>query len=145
MSAEILALLDPATPDTWPQGILAAADLREQRATLAAAGGQWHVDHDGYGDLTLWSRAHPDDPKPVPLLRDYAVDRVVTGSFEHIAAEASPAHALAAVRRWRGVAGRHRHYISERRLCANNCPGRYPCDDLTETADEARAYLGGAS
>ena len=38
MTADILALLSPQTPDTWPQGILAAADLREQRAKAATPG-----------------------------------------------------------------------------------------------------------
>ncbi len=96
-------------------GILAVAILREQRASSMRG-----------------MRAEPflEGPKH---------------TREHIAAEANPAHALAAVRRWRGVVKRHQRYISEPRLCANGCPGRYPCEDIAETADEARAYLGGAA
>ena len=121
MSIEILALLDPSTPDTWPQGILAAADLREQRAkaVLEISKAPWTAFEDGvFG----------------PDFADGSLRTVAeTVYFEeavHIAAEANPGHALAAVRRWRGVVDRHSH-------------PDYACDDLTETADEARAYAGG--
>jgi hypothetical protein len=68
---------------------------------------------------------------------------------------------LAVGRGWRGVV--ERHTGEERQLwaygglggmqsagqavCCEYCPGdtRWPCPELTETADEVRAYLGGAS
>jgi len=112
MSAELLALLDsdPAA------GILAVADLREQRVNNAM---------------------------PAPLL-----DRM-SSAAEYIAAEANPALTRAAVRRWRGVVERHtltNLVYTDGRIC-DWCDGvqDWPCPDLTETADEARAYLGGAS
>jgi len=119
---EARVLLDPATVDTHPQGILAAADIREQTIRAAA---------------TVTTLSHP--------LRN-----IVPREWQlHIAAEADPAHALAAVRHWRGVADRHGkplHFcvagqhrwvsVTERGYVSK------PCAELTEVADEARAYLG---
>lgn len=140
MTADILALLSPQTPDTRPQGILAAADLREQRAK-AASEGPWEA-----GERCIWSLGDgnpvvtdgPDGMGGVILLTD----------AEHIAAEANPAHALAAVRRWRGVVERHARIDDGLRGYCRQCYHLYPawpCPDLTETADEARAYLGGSA
>jgi hypothetical protein len=161
----ILALLDsdPAA------GILAAADLREKlaKAMGATAGAEWRA----FGEwVTAGTCECTCDADPIyghrvgcgfePLFRlsDEA-------AAEHIAAEANPAHALAAVRRWKKVVDRHRPYPDpnagtepdEWTVC-NWCgasdtadaedaatKGRWPCPDLRETADEARAYLGGAA
>jgi len=139
MNAELLALLDsdPAA------GILAVADLREQRAKAVVGRGEWHVEFNGYGDLTLWTRSGPEDPAPQHVIAWYEVDRAIEGMFEHTAAEANPAHALAAVRRWRGVVKRHTHGGPD--ICSGCGEEAWPCPDMTETADEARAYLGGTA
>lgn len=61
-----------------------------------------------------------------------------------------------AVRRWRGVVERHHQVQVEKydgsRPGCTGCHARsdgelapWPCPDFRETADEARAYLGGAS
>jgi hypothetical protein len=138
--ADIRALLDsdPAA------GILAAADLREQRAKYVAenCAPPW-TEGAGY----VWDGQHE------PVCEPYYE------TAEHIAAEANPAHALAAVRRWRGVVERHHlaHYYPQVtgsaaspmpravRVCGLCVNAGFPCPDLTETADEARAYLGEAS
>lgn len=122
MTAELLVLLDsdPAA------GILAVADLREQRAT-------------DYGDgATRLARQHLRLSLNLHAMSDY------------IAAEANPAHALAAVRRWRGVVERHRMIDSLFPLSCDWCSQEtddllvvWPCPDLTETTDEARTYVGG--
>ena len=107
-------------------GILAAADYR--LSLLDAAGDCWIV-----------------DPRP---------------ECAALAAhETDPDHVRAAVRRWRGVIERHHlaHYYPQVtgsaasplpkavRVCARCVNAGFPCYDLTETADEAVAYLGGAS
>ena len=145
-AADILTLLDPATQDTWPQGILATGDLRVLRANLINEGGPgiWYVG--------------PDHTINGPDYLIATVEDIYGGRLtEHIAAEANPAHALAAVRRWRGVVKRHVRESAEIEVsvcahCVMSGPDGYvwgveswPCPDLTETADEARAYLGGAS
>ena len=149
MTADVaLALLDPGTPDTWPQGILAVADLREQLAKAVTGRGEWHIAFNGYGDPTLWTRTGPDDDKPQQILADYEVDRRITGLFEHITAEANPVFDLAGVERWKKTAGRHVRVLGLRgHFVCSWCTGtmNWPCSDLTETADEARAYLGGAA
>lgn len=135
MTADALALLSPGSPDTWPQGILAAADLREQRAKAAQAirPGPYYVGAAGavvaHGGKYVTGYTTPEGAEVA----------------EHIAAEANPAHALAAVRRWRGVVDRHARSIGERplSLCVWCFPREWPCFDLTETADEARAYVSG--
>lgn len=145
MTADILALLSPQTPDTWPQGILAAADLREQRAKAATPG-----PYVPYYTGVEQSPTQSDGTWPALTICDTVVSdrpRQAWPNAEHIAAEASPAHALAAVRHWRGVVERHtpmRIRSKDGRDVCQWCDGSlWPCDDLTETADEARAYLGG--
>jgi hypothetical protein len=150
MSAELLALMesDPAA------GILAVADLREQRAK-AATPQRWEVE-----DWPL----KPDRWQVFARMDTVATDATQSDA-EHIAAEANPAHALAAVRRWRGVVERHKPMETQlweraglggirgaglARVCAW-CPAPrtsytpWPCPDLTETADEARAYVSDGS
>ena len=162
MTAEILALLDsdPAA------GILAAADLREQRATCASSGPYTVVEAIAKPRGLYELRIGPTWRDPETGDEGQSVVAQVSGDgggflwllpqarrdAEHIAAEANPAHALAAVRRWRGVVGRHQPFEFRTSGGGQNCeccrPGawpNWPCPDLTETADEARAYLGGAS
>lgn len=56
---------------------------------------------------------------------------------------------LAAARHWRTVAELHRNVGTGVDLCRRCVVGMnavaWPCLDLTETADEAKAYLGGAA
>ena len=141
-TADILTLLDPATPDTWPAGILATGDLREQRANLINEGGPgiWYVDGN-----TISGPGYP-----IAMVED-VYDGVLT---EHIAAEANPAHALAAIHRWKNVVERHapfqRMTPGKAPWCINCVPRTekrldWPCPDLQEVAAEARAYLGGTS
>ena len=139
--AQIVAMLDvdPAA------GILGAADLREQRAN-AATGERWVLDP--------FEHYEEDDPTD----NYWDVDGAQSGGWiahvgeredaEHIAAEANPTFALAAVRRWRGVVERHRMVPVQSIECTEMaCAACYSseCPDLAETADEARAYLGGTS
>lgn len=145
-TVELIALLDsdPAA------GILAIADLREQRAKRVASGPWLARPAGSTGRPTVWD------------INGYLVSETPGSPYaEHIAAEANPAHALAAVRRWRGVV--ERHYMEPGMFppqCGACKPMStfdeldgaetvwvpiWPCDDLRETADEARAYLGGAA
>jgi hypothetical protein len=149
VSADLLALLDrdPAA------GILAVADLREQRAKAATPGPYVASRYlrpgrpDG-GDIVT-----PDDgPRPIPYATTWP-------DAERIAALLNAD--LAAVRRWREVVERHRpdrETPTSGQTCASCAPKvsldrgeivyqqpAWPCPDLTETADEARAYLGGAA
>lgn len=114
-TTDLLALLDsgPAA------GILAAADLREQRAGEAT----W----EGIEDF---NHAHGH--------------AFVPGADEYIAAEGSPAHALAAVRRWRAVVERWQRQQAQY-LESDAAVVLLLGQDLRETADEARAYLGGSA
>jgi hypothetical protein len=140
MSADLLALLeqDPAA------GILATADLREKRAKAATQGATLTRYVHGGGRLANYSEG-----RDRTLVADFYDD----ADREYIAAEADPAHALAAVRRWRGVVERHKpsrfnsdgdpYWYSGCTLCLGY--PHWPCPDLTETADEARAYLGGTA
>jgi hypothetical protein len=134
---ERLALLDvdPAA------GILAAADLREQRAEAASCG-PYVVDPQDHEDDEGEDYYDVDGPDG-----GWVAHVDTRGTAEHIAAEANPAHALAAVRRWRGAVERHRVLARQQPGVPDWCdwcdaPTVWPCPDLTETADEARAYLG---
>jgi len=138
MTADLLALLDrdPAA------GILAVADLREQRATDAQ-------DVTGEGRWVLVLGAEYEVHAPT----ERACVAISEEVAEHIAAEGNPAHARAAVRRWRGVASRHPVFRSPSSedgyslFCRGHSDFRAvaDCPDLVETADEARAYAGGAA
>jgi hypothetical protein len=141
---QIIALLDA---DTSPAaGILAVADLREQRAKAATAG-LWHPRKEY--PQTVWQGE--GDPTDDASSDDFGIVSTTlamnpAADAEHIAAEANPAHALAAVRRWRGVVERHTLMQPAQTPWCRWCDGdeaRWPCPDLVETADEARAYLGG--
>lgn len=139
-AAHALRMLAPATPDSWPAGILAAADVRQARAEAAAvvSPGPWYADAEFvYGrDFADGSMRHVAEA----LFGEVA---------EHIAAEASPAHALAAVRHWRGTVGRHGRALGRFGWCDTcgkvNGNVSFPCPDLVAVADEARAYIGGSS
>lgn len=132
-AADALTLLAPSTPDTWPAGILAAADLRQARAEAAQdrRPGPYVVGAAGsvvaYGGQYVTGYTTPEGAEVA----------------EHIAAEANPAHALAAVRHWRSVAERHVCDPIWSRGC-QDCRNVWPCEDVTEVADEARAYLRGS-
>lgn len=135
MTADLLALLDsdPAA------GVLAASDLLEDRAKLAAC-------------------LHPAD-EDESASEWWSVGELARKGFDaydavHIASASNPEFALAAVRRWRRVVERHTRIPSTAVVSGgstdqpllNICDydeRSWPCPDLTETADEALAYLGG--
>ena len=145
-AADALALLAPSTPEQWPAGISAAADVRQARAKLAAAGhrtpwrrdGRMLIAADAVGDVRCG------------VLAEACGAEVA----EHIAAEANPDHVRLAVRRWRGTVERHRRGPDEwstadgawspEKSCLHCIDDEWPCLDLQEVADEARAYIGGA-
>ena len=137
-ATEVLALLAPNSSNTWREGILAAADLRERRARSATAGPYYVVANDLIGGYMV---RNEDAPPSSAYGRDVA-DFMTEEDCHHIAAEANPAHALAAVHHWRGVVERHDAKATTPTLCAW-CLGNWPCPDLQEVAAEARAYLGG--
>ena len=152
LTTDILALLDPGSPDTWPQGILAAADLRDDRAKLATQG-RWGV----VNGTTIATGVKQTSPGCFGFIakiaeveydhcesgdRDFA-EQQADADAEHIAAEANPAHAFAAVDRWRGVIERHRISVEGPEPWCLVDAAAWPCPDLTATADEARAYLQG--
>lgn len=122
---EVLALLER----DLPAGILAAADLREQRAKEAPWQSAEQFNH-WHGHMFA---PHVDD---------------------FVAAEANPKHSLAAACHWRGVVERHRlgsaYYesLGATVVTCKTCGApedEWPCPDLTEITDEVRAYLGGTS
>ena len=166
MTAELLALLDsdPAA------GILAVSDLRQRRVN-AATQGTWETfrmppSDDGIVPEVVmvrvmrgprsWDRVASGACDPAADTYYGAEHYLMVDDAEHIAAEANPAHALAAVRRWRGVVERHVRSIAQLDPPYGFCrecqarwapPGAttaWPCPEIRETADEARAYLGGA-
>jgi hypothetical protein len=100
---EILALFD-AVPVS---GLVATANLREQRARAATAGPYvaefvGDVDRDtgeGRGDWQVSAEAAEHG-----VLAMLADDEQSQADAEHLAAEADPAHALAEVALWRAVA-----------------------------------------
>jgi hypothetical protein len=132
---DILALLerDPAA------GILAAADLREQeieQCWLCGSLGAVALHNTATAQFgrNLWTAHRPES-------RSHPVTRCPVCS----------AHALAAVHHWRKLVERHQlleEYgsLGTVRCCAmcNTPEADFPCDDLTDTVGEARAYLGGA-
>ena len=141
-AADALALLAPDTPDTWPAGITAAADLREQRAE-AVPHGPWSW---------IAGRSYPQritNPEAYVIAETFDNPDLGAVTSEHIAAEANPQHVRFAVRRWRGTVERHRPIDGSGRPdsacfgCRYNGPWT-GCPDLTEVADEARTYLGGS-
>lgn len=127
--------------------VLAACDLREKRieavrperwlAWPAALPGEWIV-----AGLT---RGGPD---PHPIATTHGLHSAELEAV-HVAAEANPAHALAEVALWRGVAKRHQRNIlrgPESVLNPNRCQwcnDNYPCPDLLAVVAAARAYLTG--
>lgn len=147
-----LVLPDAATD---PAGfVLAVADLREKRAN-AVRPERW----------TAFQTPMPGEWMVAGTRRDGTADphRIATthglGSAqveaEHIAAEANPAHALAEVALWRGLARRHeplppRGPDDDQPMCAGCVdPGAcgdgemaWPCPDLLAVVAAARAYLG---
>lgn len=151
---EILDLLDR----DLPAGILAGAALRENR-TLAATAGRWRYDpkkawrEPGTSRYEEGVFAGPSGPDAITVAIAGPMDDPQSmADAGHIAAEANPPHALAAVARWRGVVERHkRRALPDPIDVCVWCPDgstRYtawPCPDLTETADEIRAYLGAAA
>jgi len=136
MSADLLALLekDPAA------GILAVADLREQRIGDAQVAGYrgtlpWTHTIDAV-PAEVWT-VESDDGEVVPSSRLLTMewpDEAGQALAEHIAAEANPAHALAAVRTWRLIGDA---------LVGGVIDEQSPI--AIHVADEARAYLGGAT
>ena len=141
--AEVLALLGTDRCE----GLRWAADLRESRALAATEGPYRSVDlrHQRGGQVRLFGLVHlignilASGPDP---LRDAV----------HIAAEANPAHALAEVRLWRGIAERHSPtpgLSNECRTCLGSYQdetgGDWPCPDVLAAEEAARAYLGGGS
>ena len=137
-----LAVTDPAA------FVLAVTDLREQRAKAAITEGSappWRVTEAAGCGCCANIRGGGG------TLLASADDRYA----EHIAAEASPAHALAEVALWRGVVGRHRlgwhdplvnltgpTVTLQQAKCVSRC-GDWPCMDLRAVVAAARAYLTG--
>lgn len=146
-TSEILALAD-SDPATF---ILRAADLREQRAK-AATQGRWRWRDVGgrSGKMSLIAEVRDAQVGYLTIVPSGSPD-VYPSKYdaEHIAAEANPAHALAAVRRWRGVVERHGTPVTVygEAWCGDHRKAWRlgKCPEIAETADEARAYLGGAS
>lgn len=143
----ILALAD-SDPAAF---ILRAADLREQRASTVNEGGPgiWYV-----GDGSISGPGYR-----IADVHEHYPDNLLT---EHIAAEANPDHALAAVRHWRGVVDRHVRESQQlwehsglggirgsgrADVCKEHRnPVAYDdCPDLAETVADARAYLSGGT
>jgi hypothetical protein len=131
------AVADPAA------FVLAVADPREKRIGLA------HPVVDSDDDIGWWvdddqNCLEPTDDRE-PLIR--GGDNEIIGSVptlpaaDHIAAEANPAHALAEVALWRGIAERHQRVpfgfceVGDHRT-------DWPCPDLLAVVAAARAYLG---
>lgn len=146
----MLALLDR----DLAAGILAVANLREQRVNAAknVAPAPWRWQHHPSASLDSVISAGDNQIVYAHYDSDNGIG-LTPEEGEHIAAEADPAHALAAVRRWRGVVERHKaQTLSDGSVICRRCVGAhidtgiaYPCSDLAETADEARAYMGGAA
>lgn len=152
--AVTVALPDPqADPDAYNAYVLAVADLRQKRATEAATG-QWcptwthqairHVQR----NVDIDCPDHDDDGGAV------GEDCRRFGRYDgkHIAAEANPAHALAEVALWRGVAERHVAQAGglDRKICQScrrtDTQSRFvtwPCADLLAVVAACRAYAGG--
>jgi hypothetical protein len=134
-AAQIVALLD-SDPVA---GILDAADLRERRCD-AVTRGEWFAESQNVRVRILGMDETPT--VAMPPGRTPMSFKDTWANAEHIAAEANPAHALAAVRRWRGVAERWQR--QQRQYLEGEAAVVLLLDrDLTETADEVRAYLGG--
>lgn len=139
-TADLLALLDSDPAG----GILAVADLRERRAKAATQGG-WFS-----GGTMVYTEERSSRLIAVTGTPARELDMA---DAVHVAAEANPAHSFAAVRRWRGVVERHQLGVYDSEIlgrvvacaCCTTLADEYPCPDLTETTDEARAYLGGAA
>jgi hypothetical protein len=136
MTADIVALLDAGD---LTAGILAGCDLREQRAkaVLRISKAPWSTE----GEVVYG----PDFADGT--LRTIA-ETVYQEEADHIAAEANPAHALAEVALWRGIAERHADHeqcvdwLGRPREECTYCVELWPCADLTAAADAVRAYLG---
>jgi hypothetical protein len=136
-----------------PAFILRVADLREERANAALVGGSHWTTFDGHDGPALWLSEDPDGDSLNGLLMPESLsahlgDDGRVAVFRHIAAEANPAHALAAVRRWRGVVERHgswKHGSNPVRFPCRRCGTAGFCIDLRDTADEAYAYLTGSA
>lgn len=145
MTAELHDLLDrdPAA------GILAVADLRERRCDSVTRG-DWYADERAVRVRALGMEDRDEEWLRTPCVLqppgrsriDFEQQRV---NVVHAAAEANPAHALAAVAAWRKRVERHERVENGQsgycRHCYMSCRS-WPCPDLTETANEARAYLG---
>lgn len=126
-TTDLLALLesDPGA------GILAVADLREQRTKAALPGELRPSKPFSIGSGTTWYVDRGDDPKAVPAAACQRPEDAV-----HIAAEANPEHVLAAVRLWRMVA--HEMEIQPERFESGDIPYIW-----VACVAACRAYLGG--
>lgn len=118
-----------------PAFVLAVADLRELRANGVPHGPWSWTAMGGYPQRVT-------NPEAVIVAETYESPDAPAFVPEHIVAEANPAHALAAVRRWLGVVERHTLWDKMHPECAG-CGHPWMCPDLTDTADEALAYLTG--
>jgi hypothetical protein len=130
--------------------VLAAADLRERRATyLGVLQSTWRASTQVYDRGDEDHMVTADDVEHE--FQSDVVARMIENAptAEHIAAEANPEHALAEVALWRGIAQRHRSgrqtYGSTVVTICMACAGeRFPCPDLLAAVAAARAYLTGA-
>jgi hypothetical protein len=138
------ALPDPAAD---PAGyVLAVADLRERRAKVATESP--YIVHSSLSGLAkVYSATAEPGMQRVAIT---GTDEQASLDAEHIAAEANPAHALAEVALWRGVAQRHDPVPGLEPLECGVCGERYtgqlwPCPDLLAVVAAAKAYAGSPS
>jgi hypothetical protein len=137
-------------------GVLAAADLREQRAA-AATQGRW-VAATGRGKKHgVVGVPGPEPGSGVAVAVCGSPGTVKAANAQHIAAEANPATVRAAVALWRGIAQRHRWVdypngdAGDYTTCCTGCnhmpsdPDTDLCPDMRDVVAAARAYLTGLS
>ncbi len=129
--------------------VFATADLREGRIRAAESyfPGPWRRGpgyFSGYGVVA--------DARGAEITKHFERE----SPADHIAAEANPKHALAEVRLWRGIAGRHVQGWTDPKVqgnadslvvlqvpqCASRC-GTWPCSDLLDVVAACQAYAEG--
>ncbi len=117
--------------------VLAVANLREKRIAAAESyfPRPWRLGagfFPGYGVVV--------DARGKQITKHFERE----SPAEHIAAEASPAHALAEVALWRGIAERHAAEFDDGGPC-RQCEHVWPCADLLAVVTACQAYMGGTT
>jgi hypothetical protein len=111
--------------------VLAVAEIRERRAKHPfVPQTQWRANAQEYdrGDEEFMVLA--DDPDEPYGSTDVARTVETWEAADHIAAEANPAHALAEVALWRGIAERHYQEAHQTPPWCAWCTSSWPCPDL---------------